>query len=203
MLAAVAPFVSDRRTPSRIRKLRHSQDLQSCSRKRWKLTSHNGAVPLDTDVPYKNMHLVAASAGSELQLTARQTRLRTLKLLRWPCDATAELRDSAETQDIDQRPRKVPMVIVSAIQRRRPNFLAPSLYLAHSLGNSKSPSSRAFKVAFGLADTTILFEVLVRHVEVSQYARGQFPFCLHHPKVAVFAARSFCINKLQFSAPKT
>ena len=41
-------------------------------------------------------------AGSKLQVHAGQTHLRTLQLSCWLCDATAELRDSAEAGDIDK-----------------------------------------------------------------------------------------------------
>ena len=78
------------------------------------------------------------------------TRLRTPQLSRWPCDATAELRDSAEAEDIDRghaptshgnRVRDSAAlsenhaVSAKTTTKRLGAFF---WHLAHGLGNSKS-----------------------------------------------------------------
>ena len=82
-------------------------------------------------------------AFSGLRAHARQTRGRASQLSRWPCDATAELRDSAEAQDMDNgpAPNSHHNSIRDATVHPYPKT-TPSPPGKHSLGKSKSPHKR-------------------------------------------------------------
>ena len=121
-------------------------------------------------------------AGSELQVHAGQTRLRTLQLSCWPCDATAELRDSAEAGDIDKghAPKSYGSGVRDATEVQlypKKHTVSAFVHLAHSLGKLETsrarsllqlrsmgrlvqcPALRPSKVASSLTETTIHFEV--------------------------------------------
>ena len=95
-------------------------------------------------------------AGSELQVHAGQTRLRTLQLSCWPCDATAALRDSAEAGDIDKghAPKSHGSSVRDAteVQLYPKNTRSPPrddqrlcafVHLAHSLGKLETSRARS------------------------------------------------------------
>ena len=115
------------------------------------------------------------------------TRLRTPQLSRWQCDATAELRGSAEAQATDKNHAPTShgsrvrdsaalsenhTVSAKTTTKRLGAFfgiwrtawgtqsLKKEVFAAPPDGTMGAvPSSRAFKVAFGLTEITIHFEV--------------------------------------------